>query len=209
MPAKRKAAATQATASKKARLGESSGSSSTTATGRQKRSSISEPPSNLKKRRTTDTKRAEARDTPTAEEVDVKRRGRPAAAETQGEAAAKPKSKGKSSTRPTTGRNGDLSSAPPPSKRRGQGKDKPTGSLTSPGDPSRADAIDAGQSVAGETDGGVEQETVTNIQYWLMKAEPESRMEKGHDVKFSIDDLAAKTEPEGWDGMGLGLEKLR
>jgi hypothetical protein len=39
-----------------------------------------------------------------------------------------------------------------------------------------------------------------NIQYWLMKAEPESRIEKGVDVKFSIDDLAAKTEPEGWDG---------
>ena len=37
-------------------------------------------------------------------------------------------------------------------------------------------------------------------QYWLMKAEPESRLEKGHDVKFSIDDLAAKTEPEPWDG---------
>lgn len=33
-----------------------------------------------------------------------------------------------------------------------------------------------------------------------MKAEPESRMEKGHDIKFSIDDLAAKIEPEPWDG---------
>jgi hypothetical protein len=33
-----------------------------------------------------------------------------------------------------------------------------------------------------------------------MKAEPESRLEKGHDIKFSIDDLAAKTEPEPWDG---------
>ncbi|KIV94597.1 hypothetical protein PV10_02349 [Exophiala mesophila] len=40
-----------------------------------------------------------------------------------------------------------------------------------------------------------------DIQYWLMKAEPESRIEKGHDVKFSIDDLAAKSEPEGWDGV--------
>lgn len=40
-----------------------------------------------------------------------------------------------------------------------------------------------------------------DIQYWLMKAEPESRIEKGHDVKFSIDDLMAKTEPEAWDGM--------
>lgn len=37
-------------------------------------------------------------------------------------------------------------------------------------------------------------------QYWLMKAEPETRMEKGVDVRFSIDDLAARTEPEPWDG---------
>ena len=36
--------------------------------------------------------------------------------------------------------------------------------------------------------------------YWLMKAEPETRMENGHDVRFSIDDLRAKTKPEGWDG---------
>lgn len=36
--------------------------------------------------------------------------------------------------------------------------------------------------------------------YWLMKAEPESRIEKGKDVKFSIDDLKAATKPEGWDG---------
>jgi len=34
-----------------------------------------------------------------------------------------------------------------------------------------------------------------------MKAEPESRLEKGHDIKFSIDDLAAKTAPEPWDGI--------
>lgn len=36
--------------------------------------------------------------------------------------------------------------------------------------------------------------------YWLMKAEPDSRIEKGKDVKFSIDDLEARQEPEGWDG---------
>jgi len=40
----------------------------------------------------------------------------------------------------------------------------------------------------------------TGRQYWLMKAEPESRFEKGKDIKFSIDDLAAKTVPEPWDG---------
>ncbi|RAO71465.1 uncharacterized protein BHQ10_007477 [Talaromyces amestolkiae] len=37
--------------------------------------------------------------------------------------------------------------------------------------------------------------------YWLMKAEPESRIVKGVDVKFSIDDLQAATEPEPWDGV--------
>lgn len=36
--------------------------------------------------------------------------------------------------------------------------------------------------------------------YWLMKAEPESRIEKGKDVKFSIDDLRVAKEPEPWDG---------
>ena len=36
--------------------------------------------------------------------------------------------------------------------------------------------------------------------YWLMKAEPESRLEKGVDVKFSIDDLREAKEPEPWDG---------
>jgi hypothetical protein len=41
--------------------------------------------------------------------------------------------------------------------------------------------------------------------YWLMKAEPESRIEKGVDVAFSIDHLAAKKEPEAWDGMEISL----
>jgi hypothetical protein len=39
--------------------------------------------------------------------------------------------------------------------------------------------------------------------YWLMKAEPESRLVKGVDVKFSIDDLAAAAMPEPWDGMSF------
>lgn len=38
-------------------------------------------------------------------------------------------------------------------------------------------------------------------QYWLLKAEPEPRYERGVNVSFSIDDLAAKTEPEPWDGI--------
>jgi predicted RNA-binding protein with PUA-like domain len=39
------------------------------------------------------------------------------------------------------------------------------------------------------------------ISYWLMKAEPESRLEKGVDVKFSIDDLKEVEEPEPWTGV--------
>jgi EVE domain len=38
-------------------------------------------------------------------------------------------------------------------------------------------------------------------QYWLMKAEPESRIENGIDVKFSIDDLKASKGAEKWDGV--------
>ncbi|KAL2827439.1 PUA-like domain-containing protein [Aspergillus cavernicola] len=41
----------------------------------------------------------------------------------------------------------------------------------------------------------------TGPSYWLLKAEPESRMEKGKDVKFSIDDLRDAKEPEPWDGV--------
>ena len=50
-----------------------------------------------------------------------------------------------------------------------------------------------------------EEEENSDRSYWLMKAEPESRMEKGVDVKFSIDDLRATTEPEPWNG---GLMQL-
>jgi hypothetical protein len=52
----------------------------------------------------------------------------------------------------------------------------------------------------GPATNGVIEDINEDVQYWLMKAEPESRMEKGVDVKFSIDDLASRTEPEGWDG---------
>ena len=46
-----------------------------------------------------------------------------------------------------------------------------------------------------------DQEDDDEPSYWLMKAEPESRIEKGKDVKFSIDDLMNATAPEPWDGM--------
>lgn len=39
------------------------------------------------------------------------------------------------------------------------------------------------------------------IQFWLMKAEPEERFEKGVDVSYSIDALAAAKSPEPWEGV--------
>lgn len=47
---------------------------------------------------------------------------------------------------------------------------------------------------------GANEEKAGGHRFWLMKAEPETRIEKGKDVKFSIDDLAACDEPQGWDG---------
>ncbi|CAI2181852.1 12397_t:CDS:10 [Funneliformis geosporum] len=45
-------------------------------------------------------------------------------------------------------------------------------------------------------------EQKSNVHYWLMKAEPESRIVKGKDVKFSIDDLAnMHNGVSQWDGV--------
>lgn len=46
-----------------------------------------------------------------------------------------------------------------------------------------------------------DEQGAAEFQYWLMKAEPDSRIEKGVDVAYPIDKLAAATEPEPWDGM--------
>ena len=38
--------------------------------------------------------------------------------------------------------------------------------------------------------------------YWLMKSEPESRIENGHEMKFGFDDLKAnKDQTTWWDGV--------
>ena len=55
-------------------------------------------------------------------------------------------------------------------------------------------------SAAVEDADDADEEDADEPNYWLMKAEPESRMEKGKDVKFSIDDLKDAKEPEAWDG---------
>ncbi|KAE8344187.1 hypothetical protein BDV24DRAFT_127561 [Aspergillus arachidicola] len=70
------------------------------------------------------------------------------------------------------------------------GADTPTDRSTQP----KSESADAkAEDEADEDDSG--------RSYWLMKAEPESRLEKGVDVKFSIDDLASRSKPEPWDGV--------
>jgi hypothetical protein len=81
--------------------------------------------------------------------------------------------------------------ATPAAKKRG----RPAGKKTTTKELKASVAEEDGPAMNGVIEGVDE-----DVQYWLMKAEPESRMEKGMDVKFSIDDLASRTEPEGWDG---------
>ncbi|KAG6895640.1 hypothetical protein C0992_000252 [Termitomyces sp. T32_za158] len=41
---------------------------------------------------------------------------------------------------------------------------------------------------------------MARAKYWLLKAEPDSRLVKGKDVKFSVDDFeSVKTSP--WEGV--------
>lgn len=70
---------------------------------------------------------------------------------------------------------------------------------------SKAKAKEVGtlpNGTADDVDDGEETEaSESGRQYWLMKAEPESRVENGVDLKFSIDDLKANGGAEAWDGV--------
>jgi hypothetical protein len=87
----------------------------------------------------------------------------------------------------------------------GKSADKPKGKPKTTKAEEKADAPKAGTDekldglTANESDRDVVDED-KGEQYWLMKAEPDSRVENGVDVKFSIDDLMNAKAPEGWDG---------
>ncbi|KAK4167014.1 PUA-like domain-containing protein [Cladorrhinum sp. PSN259] len=89
----------------------------------------------------------------------------------------------------------------PLAKKKRSGKQQPKAKATEATAPSPKEnkAVEANDTSTSSTSAGQEKN------YWLLKAEPESRFENGIDVKFSIDDLAAKTEPEPWDGIALGI----
>lgn len=100
--------------------------------------------------------------------------------------------------------------AAPKAKRKGKqrdesedGTDRQAAAPPSVGEADKTNGVEGQKTPAKPTAGKTKPKEVEAIgrQYWLMKAEPESRIENGVDVKFSIDDLAAKKEPEPWDGM--------
>ncbi|KAL6238904.1 PUA-like domain-containing protein [Aspergillus navahoensis] len=97
-----------------------------------------------------------------------------------------------------------------PKRGRGRPRKEPTGTeakttpkSNTPGSSSRGRGRPRKYPIVGDStpaaDGNTDNDTGRS--YWLMKAEPESRIEKGKDVKFSIDDLRAAKEPEPWDGV--------
>uniref|UniRef100_A0A2D4FPW3 Thymocyte nuclear protein 1 n=3 Tax=Micrurus TaxID=8634 RepID=A0A2D4FPW3_MICCO len=51
-------------------------------------------------------------------------------------------------------------------------------------------------------DAGIEEKSKAVYTHWLMKSEPESRLQKGVDVKFGIEDLKAEPKQKAcWDGV--------
>ena len=69
--------------------------------------------------------------------------------------------------------------------------------VSSPGPAVKRVQIDEDSLLAHDKDAA----STSEPSFWLCKAEPDSRIEKGIDVKFSIDDLKNATEPEPWSGV--------
>ncbi|KAJ5294177.1 hypothetical protein PENANT_c028G06149 [Penicillium antarcticum] len=135
---------------------------------------------------------------PTHETKKKDGRGRPRkepAAETPATTTPEVKKNGRG--RPRKDPAAETPATPEVKKKDGRGRPRknpaPIGEPETPKDPEAPEAKAAPAINSNVSD--------TNRSFWLMKAEPESRMEKGVDVKFSIDDLAAATVPEAWDGV--------
>ncbi|ERS98816.1 hypothetical protein HMPREF1624_04006 [Sporothrix schenckii ATCC 58251] len=92
--------------------------------------------------------------------------------------------------------------APPAKKIKGKATAKGKGRAVATAKDAAKDEPVAEEGAAAEQDqDGDTSASTAARQYWLLKAEPESRFENGVDVRFSIDDLAACTAPEPWDGI--------
>ncbi|KAI1198927.1 PUA-like domain-containing protein [Nemania serpens] len=109
--------------------------------------------------------------------------------------AAANENAGRSSTTPTTPEEGIKSQSKP--KTRTLKSDK-TKHMTQK---AAAKSTAAKPAKSPATDGDDDTSKSSDRWYWLLKAEPVSRFENGVDVKFSIDDLASRKDPEPWDGI--------
>ncbi|KIV78288.1 hypothetical protein PV11_10017 [Exophiala sideris] len=199
-PKKRKAPAGAGTPAKRVRIGgtseipDSAPVPTVSPSGRPKRISVSEPQYDFGNHRASRTTKKPAAAPVAKAEVQVKKRG-------PGRQPKKAAEKKEAAVKNTTTNKPQTQAAP---AKRGRGR-PPKAAKPLQAIESDSEDVLNGESTIG-VDGNVaktneEEELDKDIQYWLMKAEPDSRMEKGHDVKFSIDDLAARTEPEGWDGV--------
>lgn len=142
-------------------------------------------------------------------------RGRPRKVLTEAEAKAAEAAAAEAAARPKKGR-GRPPKAPgtkkttPIKPKAKDGRGRPRKSLPANGEKSSPSDAKPGskENPAHESTEEPAEEPIPDVprddsgrSYWLMKAEPESRMENGVDVKFSIDDLAAVSSPEPWDGV--------
>ncbi|KAI1614509.1 PUA-like domain-containing protein [Exophiala viscosa] len=206
-PKKRKAPAAAGTAAKRVRIGSTSEIPDAvpvptiSPSGRPKRTSVSEPQYDFNNHRPSRTTKKAADPPVTKPEVQVKKRGpgRPP----KKAAANKEDTPKETAVKNTTAKKVAVPAKAAPAKR-GRGRppkaSKPVQSIESDSE----DVLNGESTVGVDANAAKtneEEDLDKDIQYWLMKAEPESRIEKGHDVKFSIDDLATRTEPEGWDGV--------
>ncbi|CAG8368918.1 unnamed protein product [Penicillium salamii] len=127
--------------------------------------------------------------------------GEPATATPQAETTATPQAKKKDGRgRPRKDAGGAKPTTPVTKKKDGRGRPRKTPLANGKAEPEAASESD---SPTPPTAALPAVNIDTDRSFWLMKAEPESRMEKGKDVKFSIDDLAAAEKPEPWDAKNL------
>ena len=85
----------------------------------------------------------------------------------------------------------------PPKKRAKLAKDAANVEKKAKSEPGRS-----GPKKIAKNGGGGDAEKCGEKRYWLMKAEPESRIENGVDVKFGIDDLTKEPDQTAcWDGV--------
>lgn len=113
---------------------------------------------------------------------------------------------GRGRGRPRKDPNAKVTSKPEaPKSGRGRGRPRksidPNGTNTTTEKTEKTTEEKSESADAKAEDEDAEEDDDSGRSYWLMKAEPESRMEKGVDVKFSIDDLRERTKPEPWDGV--------